>query len=94
MTAKWGSCAILVICFGIMFGCRTPQPNLKPEKVPEQLVSPPDDSRFGSPTYPDQAFDKPADPAKALMDAKNAAGGMPSRGSMAGGGGPGGVPGR
>jgi hypothetical protein len=81
MAANWGSCAILVICFALMFGCRTPQPNLKPEKEPERFVVPPQEARYDSSTYPQQAFDKPVDPGKALLDQKNTPG-MPQRGSM------------
>jgi hypothetical protein len=81
MTAKWGCCAILVVCFALMIGCRTPQPNLKPEKEPEKLVAPPPDGKYDSSNYPAQAFDKPVDPGKALLDAKNTPG-MPQRGSM------------
>ena len=88
MTAKWGSCAILVVCFALMLGCRTPQPNLKPEKAPEKLVEPPQEAKYDSSAYPKEAFDKVVDPGKALLDAKNTPG-MPSRGSMTspGGGG-------
>jgi hypothetical protein len=81
MTAKWGSCAILVVCLAFMFGCRTPQPDLKPAKEPERFVLPPQEARYDSPTYPQQAFDSPADPGKKALDAKSTPG-MPQRGSM------------
>jgi hypothetical protein len=93
MTAKWGSCIILATCLAVMVGCRTPQPVLKPDKEPEQLVSPPPGSRYDTPAYPKQAFDKPEDPGMRAMDAKN--GMMPTRGSMLPGAGTmGGLPGR
>jgi hypothetical protein len=81
MTAKWGSCAVLVVCLALMFGCRTPQPNLKPDKVKEQLIEPPPDARYDSSAYPKQAFDKAVDPGKAALDAKNTPG-MASKGGM------------
>ena len=93
MTAKWGGCAILVICLMVLAGCRTPQPNLKPEDIKkEQFVQPPMEARYESSAYPKQAFDTAADPAKrAFEDMKNA-GVMPARGSAgmpSMGGGPG-----
>jgi hypothetical protein len=91
MTAKWGSCAILAVCLALLVGCRTPQPVLKPNKVAEKLVDPPQDRRYDSPGYPKQAYDKLDDPAQRAMDAKNTPGVMPTRGSMTPGGG---LPGR
>jgi hypothetical protein len=90
MTAKWGRCIILAICLAFMAGCKTPQPVLKPDKTPEQLVSPPPGARYDTPAYPKQAFDKVEDPGTRAMDAKN--GMMPTRGSMVPG--MGGLPGR
>jgi hypothetical protein len=93
MTAKWESCIILVLVLAFMAGCRTPQPVLKPDKTPEQLVSPPVGARYDTPAYPKQAFDKVEDPAMRAIDAKN--GMIPPRGSMVPGvGGMGGLPGR
>ena len=74
MIVKWGSCALLVVCLALSVGCRTPQPVLKPDKVPEKLVSPPQEARYNSPGYPDQAIEKQVDPAKALMEARNSPG--------------------
>jgi hypothetical protein len=88
-----GSCIVLAICLAVMAGCKTPQPVLKPDKAPEQLVAPPVGARYDTPAYPKQAFDKAEDPGMRAMDAKN--GMMPTRGSMMpGGGGMGGLPGR
>lgn len=81
MTAKWESCAVLVVCLSLVFGCRTPQPNLKPPKEPEKLVAPPPDARYDTSSYPQVAFDKPVDPGRAALDSKNTPG-MPQRGSM------------
>ena len=89
MTAKWGSCAVLVVCLALMFGCRTTQPVLKPDKTPETLVEPPQEARYDSSAYPKQAFDKLADPGKALLDAKNTPG-APSKNAMTPTGGMGG----
>jgi hypothetical protein len=80
MTAKWGSCIILMICLAILGGCRTPQPELKPAKTAEKLVEPPREDRFDSPGYPKAAYEKMVDPAVKLMDTKN--GVTPTRGSM------------
>ena len=90
MTAKWGSCAILVICLALLVGCRNTQPNLKPEKTPEKLVDPPQEARYDTPGYPRQAFDKPIDPMRNAFDAKATPGVTPTRGSMGPGGGMGG----
>ena len=93
MTAKWGNCVNLAIWLAVMAGCKTPQPVLKPDKTPEQLVAPPAGARYDTPAYPKQAFDKAEDPGMRAMDAKN--GMMPTRGSMPPGvGGMGGLPGR
>ena len=85
MTAKWGSCAILALCLAILVGCRTPQPDLKPAKVAEKLVDPPQDARYDTAGYPKQAYDKQVDPARNAMDAKMNPGvtpaGMGSRGA-------------
>lgn len=81
MTAKCGSCAVLVVCLALMFGCRTPQPNLKPEKTPEKLVEPPQESRYDSSAYPKQAFDKPVDAGMIALENKNTPG-MASKGAM------------
>ena len=89
MTAKWGSCAVLVVCLTLMLGCRTPQPNLKPEKAPEKLVEPPQEARYDSSAYPKLAFDTEVDPGRAALDNKNTPGG-PGKGGMTPSGGMGG----
>jgi hypothetical protein len=90
MTAKWGSCIFLAVLLALMAGCRTPQPNLKPDKTPEKLVAPPEgEARYETPGYPKQAFDAPTDPTKQTIDAKNAGSGR----NMSAGG-MGGLPGR
>lgn len=90
MSAKWGACAILALCLALSAGCRTPQPNLKPEKTPEKLVDPPQEARFDSPGYPKQAWDKPVDPFRSAFEAKTTPGVMPTRGTMVPGAGMGG----
>jgi hypothetical protein len=80
---------MLAICLAIMAGCRTPQPNLKPDPTAEKLVSPP--TRLDVAGLRKEAFDKPSDPMQG-MDTKN--GVMPTRGSSMGGMGGAGMPGR
>jgi hypothetical protein len=82
MTAKWVSCTFLGVCLAVLGGCRTTEPNLKPEKVKEQLVEPPQEARFDSPGYPKQAYDKQVDPIRNAFDAKTAPGVTPTRGTM------------
>lgn len=86
MTAKWGICAIAALCLALTLGCRSPQPILKPEKIPEKLVEPPQEARYDTPGYPKQAYDKLADPSRSVFDAKTN-GVVPTRGSSMGGGG-------
>lgn len=80
MTAKWGSCVILMICLAFLGGCRTPQPELKPPKSAEVLNVPPREDRYDSPGYPKAAYEKMVDPAIRLMDTNN--GVAPGRSSM------------
>ena len=82
MTAKWINCAALAICLALLVGCRSTQPDLKPEKTPEKLVDQPQEARFDSPGYPKQAYDKMIDPVKNAFDAKTSPNVMPTRGSM------------
>lgn len=90
MTAKWGSCVILATFVAIMAGCRTPQPNLKPEKTAENFVSPP--ARLDVAGMRKEALDKMDDPTLRAMESKN--GVMPTRGSSLGGMGGNGMSGR
>jgi hypothetical protein len=90
MTAKWGSCIFLAVFLALSAGCRTPQPNLKPDKAPENLIPPPPDQKYDTPGYPKAAFDAPTDPSKQAMDPKTMGSG---RNSMSAGA-PGGLPGR
>lgn len=83
MTAKLGICVLLVALLALSTGCRTPQPNLKPEKTVEQLVAPPPGTYMRS-TLPKQAFSPPEDPGRFALDPKSP-GAMPTRGSMSGG---------
>jgi hypothetical protein len=83
MTARWGICACLALCLALSAGCRTPQPVLKPPPEQEKLNDPPALTKYSTTGYPDQAFDKLADPTKTAFDAKlpNGAG---SRGMTSG----------
>ncbi len=80
MTGKWGKCVCLAGCLALLVGCRTPQPNLKPEKSPEVLTIPPNDARYETSEYPKMAFDK-ADPTKVMsLDKAPGMGGPGGRG--------------
>jgi hypothetical protein len=70
MTARWGICACLALVLALAAGCRTPQPVLKPPPEDEKLNAPPALTKYSTTGLPDQAFDKPADPGKAALDAK------------------------
>ncbi len=80
MNAKWGICVFFVALLALTSGCRTPQPNIKPEKTAEQFNEPPANTYMSS-TMPKQAFTSPNDPVKANIDPKNSPM-MPGRGSM------------
>ena len=89
MDGKWGNRGFLALLFGIIVGCRTPQPNLKPVDQPETLNKPPQEARFNNPGMPKEAFER--DDAskrwKEMMINDNAV--MPAgRGSFGGPGGP------
>ena len=85
MTAKWGICVVLVALLALSTGCRSSQPNLKPETTAEKLVDPPANTRLSS-DYPKQAFSPVTDPTKNGIEAAKGVGGMPTRGGMAGSG--------
>jgi len=84
MTAKWGICVFLVGVLALSSGCRTPQPNLKPDTSVE-LYNVPPPGTYNSAAMPKQAFSAPTDPSKFALDSK-AGGVMPTRGSMGGAG--------
>ncbi|GEM_PF-5023734 len=87
MDGKWGKCGFLALLLGIIVGCRTTQPNLKPVETPETLNKPPQEARFNSPGMPKEAFDR-EDPSKRWRDSLNDNAVMPaSRGSFGGPGG-------
>ena len=87
MTAKWGICVLLVALLALSSGCRTRQPNLKPETTAEQLIEPPA-GQYATASMPKQAFTPMADPGKYALDAKSP-GVLPTRGSMVPGAGAG-----
>jgi hypothetical protein len=91
MTVKWGSCAILAICLAVLAGCRTTQPNVKPDDIAkEEFRAPPMEARYETTGYPKLAFDTGADPTRRMFDNQKNAGVMPARGTampgMGGGG--------
>ena len=90
MDGKWGKCGILALMLGIIVGCRTPQPDLKPVETPETLNKPPQEARYNSPGMPKEAFNRD-DPKKrwddllkdnAVMPAGRGSFGGPSSGMM------------
>ena len=92
MTAKWAICSILLALLFVSAGCRTRQPNLKPDTTAEQFIEPPPGS-YSTTGMPRAAFDKAVDPGRLAIESKGA-GAMPTRGSgMGPGGGMGGMPG-
>ena len=78
MPAKWGFCAILLLCLALMVGCRATHPELKPAKTKETLVEPPR-GFYETPGYPKAAYDKMVDPGRNAFDVKNGDV-MPTRG--------------
>jgi hypothetical protein len=88
MTGNWGSCLVLAGCLAILAGCRTPQPNLKPAKVPEQLTEPSNDPRYQTGDYPKQAFAPLEDPMKKTSFDKGLQAGGGGMGRGGGGMGP------
>ncbi|MBI2805406.1 MAG: hypothetical protein HYX68_10555 [Planctomycetes bacterium] len=93
MTAKWGSCIVLMFFLAMLaVGCRTTQPDVKPPKERERLVSPPPGT-LEQPGYPKAAFDAPANPLANFNDMKNLGpggrGGMMPSSGMSGVGGAG-----
>jgi len=89
MIAKWAIGAFLLALLTVGTGCRSSQPNLKPEKTAERLVDPPAGSYMTS-TMPKQAFQSVSDPAKYAIDGKSP-GVLPTRGGTMMPGGPGGM---
>lgn len=91
MTAKWGICVLLFALLFVTGGCRTRQPNVKPDTMAEQFVEPPA-GMYTTTGMPRAAFDKAIDPGRLAIDPKGP-GAMPTRGGMAPAGGMGGMPG-
>lgn len=90
MDGKWGKLGMLALLLGILAGCRTPPPVVKPEKTPEVLNPPPQEARFDNPGMPKQAFERD-DPMKRWRDRLNEnADVTPARATFGGPGGPGG----
>ena len=73
----WG-----VLFVGLLAGCRTPQPVLKPSPQPEVLAKPPSEARFQSSQYPEVAFRDMNSQFRKPLDG-GGGGIMPARGSMA-----------
>jgi hypothetical protein len=89
MTAKWAICGILLALLFVSAGCRTRQPNVKPDTTAEQFIEPPPGT-YSTTGMPRAAFDKAVDPGRMAIDAKGP-GTMPTRGSGMGAPGAGGM---
>jgi hypothetical protein len=83
MDGNWGKLGVLGLLLGVMVGCRTTQPNVKPVDGPEVLHAPPQEARFNSPSMPKEAFNRD-DPAKRLRELTGDSAVMPARGSFGG----------
>ena len=90
MDGNWGKFGSLALMVGLLVGCRTPPPNVKPVDTPEVLNKPPQEARFDSPGMPKQAFDR-EDPMKRWRDMlnDNSNNVTPAKASFGGPGGPG-----
>ncbi|MCI0380930.1 MAG: hypothetical protein L0215_25380 [Gemmataceae bacterium] len=58
-----------------VWGCRTPQPDLKPAETVEQFIVPPAEPRYNASAYPKEAFNnrdplKKLNPESAVMPAR------------------------
>ena len=84
MDGKWGKCGVLAVLFGVIIGCRTPQPDLKPVEQPETLNKPPQEARFNNPGMPKEAFQRD-DPNKRWKDLLSDNAVMPASRSTFGG---------
>jgi hypothetical protein len=89
MDGKWGKLAGVALLLGVIVGCRTAPPIVKPEDQPEVLNRPPQEARFNNPGMAKECFNRD-DPTKrwkdltmdnAVMPAKASFGG-PSSGMM------------
>ncbi len=67
MDGKWGKCGLSALLLGLVFGCRTTPPNVKPVDQSEVLNSPPQEARFNQPGMPKEAFNRD-DPTKRWKD--------------------------
>jgi hypothetical protein len=83
MDGKWGNLAALALMLGILAGCRTPQPDLKPLEQPEVLNRPPQEARFNNPGMPREAFNRD-DPTKRWKDLSVDNAVMPAKASFGG----------
>lgn len=82
MKTKWWGVGLLVLALG----CKSAQPNLKPTiSKQEDLVVPPAEQRFQSPSYPKQALNSDDNSRKTFLpqDKGNV---VPARGNMMGSG--------
>jgi len=70
-----------VLIIGLLAGCRTPQPVLKPPPQPEILTKPPAEARFQSSQFPDVAFRDMNSQFRKPLDS-GGSGIIPARGNM------------
>jgi hypothetical protein len=83
MDGKWRRIGALGLLLGIVVGCRTVPPNVKPDDGPEVLNKPPMEARYNAPTLPKEAFNR-EDPSKRYRELSDNPI-MPTRGGNFGG---------
>ena len=83
MDGKWAKCGVLALMLGVVVGCRTAHPNLKPIETPETLNTPPQEARFNNPGMPKEAFNRDESKRWRDLNVDNAV--MPARGGSFGG---------
>lgn len=83
MHGKWGKFCVAALLLGVMVGCRTTPPNVKPVAQPEVLYSPPQEGRFNNPTMPKEVLNRD-DSSRRVKELMNDSAVMPARGSFGG----------
>jgi hypothetical protein len=83
MDGKWGKLAAAAVFLGVIVGCRTAPPIVKPDTEPEVLNRPPQEARFNNPGMAKQCFNRD-DPTKRWRDLTMDNAVMPARASFGG----------
>ena len=91
MRRIWVHFGAVCVLLGLLIGCKSSTPELKPPTQPEEFNAPPAEARFNSPNYPKEALARD-DVTKKLRDSGMPKGGFgPGGGAMAGMNGMGGM---